>query len=69
VRQSTERTLTTRKILTSAGYVLLGALMIVAHRHSRPDDMAFDILMGAACVVLGLVSFWKRERLPSENRK
>jgi hypothetical protein len=69
VRQSTERTLTTRKILTSAGYVLLGALMIIAHRHSSPDEMAFDILMGAAWVVLGLAWFWKRERLPSENQK
>lgn len=50
----------------SAAYVLLGALMILNHRHNSPD-MAFDILLGSVFVVLGLVYFWKRERLPSEN--
>jgi hypothetical protein len=68
VSQSTKRTLTTGKVFASGAYVLLGALMILNHRHNSPD-MARDILMGVAFVVLGLVWFWKRERLLSENRK
>ena len=68
MHQSEKRPFTTTSLFASGAYVLLGALMILNHRHNSPD-MARDILMGVAFVVLGLVWFWKRERLPSENRK
>jgi uncharacterized membrane protein len=57
----------TKRTFMGAAYVLVGSIMILAsigYIHRHPDYMAFQIVMGVAWVVGGLVRFRKRERLP-----